>query len=323
MAERDPGLEKLEGLITSLESYGKQVKEHVETIEGLQGAFGDVEDEAEDELGTLLKEVEEVEKELDTSESDALGQVSDLMSEARAVADERLKEAQGELDEAGTAFGSRAQKESAELDEARQQLDDDGFETADSALEVADADYQEEQRQVETAFSGLKGDVGELTTRLQALVADMVAKVKAATDAVAAGEEGLKGEAAASAKSFDSVGGELMQELKAACDRAKAAYDDTVEPGGDSARDEVGAAFANGCSASSQWAEDLGTKLGTDAEDVTVSQSSHQQALEALKATAVDEIGGTVDEFAELAADLRRCALVVDQIDELLANIGG
>lgn len=315
-------LENLRQLVKNLEAYGAQVKEHVETFESLQDDLGDVEDDAEDALEAVGKEVAAVLKELDRSEDDALGAVKDLTSEARDVADDGLADAKGDLEGAGSAAEARTDAAAAALDSARQQLLDDGFAVADAAMDEAEAGYEDEQQQVRTAFDALAAAVAEARVRLDQAADACVAQVEKAHAAVTKAEQALEDETDDSARTFNASGGELLQELKQTTDTAKEAYDAFTQAA-TSAGDEVAAAFSNGCEASVTWAGEVGEQLGTAAEEVATVQTAHKAALESLQKEAQSSVGDVATKFEALGDELRRCNQVVDQIDELLSRMDG
>ena len=315
-------LENLRQLVKNLENYGAQVKEHVEAFESLQDRLGDAEDDAEDGLEAIGKEVAAVQDELDRSEDDALGAVKDLTSEARDIADDRLSEAKDDLESAGRAAEARAGEEGGEIDEARQELADDGFSAADAALDEAESEYEAEQQELRGAFQALAGGIAEAAARLDQAAEDLVAKIGEAHRAVTDAEKALEQETADSAEAFNAAGGELLQELKQTTDGSKEAYV-AFEQGGLAAHDEVTSAFANGCEASVSWIGQVGEQLGTAAEEVTTVQAAHRSELESVQTEAVASVGAVVTTFERLSEDLRRCNQVVDQIAELLSKLDG
>jgi gas vesicle protein len=316
MAQQDDGVDKLRAMVARLQEYAQQVKQHTGTIESVREKLDEADDEAEDELGQLKEEVEAVQEELNDSESAALNEVWDLTGEAREIAHERLPEARQELTAAGDKFEEKVEEEGKELDSARQDLVTDGFEVADAASAAAEAELGQDRQEVEAAFATFREGVAESKKNLQDAVTDMVAKVAEATAKVTEREAALETEAKDSAEAFENKGAEFTGRLDKVSTAAGTLYDG-VDEAVDTTVDTVEAMVESALKASADWAGEAGAQLGTSAEQASTGQAGHQSELETLD-SALTNTGGLETAFEKLSNDLRRCAKVVDVIDQLL-----
>jgi chromosome segregation ATPase len=314
-------LEQLKGLIKAMREALDAVHAANPTLDASAETFDELEDEAEDAISALDRELDGFGKELESANEDAVDEVEKVEKAARQGADDRLAEAKEDVDEAETRFTADVKSAVADLDEADRDLTVDGFGTLASALDGVEEALRTSQARMETGFDEADGEVTQAAARFKTEAAGVGGKLAEADAQADQDNAGLATAAGGAKQTMDAATNTATQTLSAWGDTAKTVYEN-VETQATTDADN----FISSVKGTLQDTADLIRNEQMTPMDTALQAVQNEQATPLTKeigevATCIWTAQSAGMDLEPLVADLERCKQVVDQIEKLLKSM--